>query len=116
MPQVVNNHTPTKQARMLYEALREKGVNAQLEYSDGHKTVDIAILDAHIYIEVDGIQHFTDPEHIMKDFKRSHFSDGDDFNTFHVTNQIIDRYLNEVVDALVKVVEMIAKKQVTSII
>lgn len=79
---------------------------AQLEYSDGHKTVDIAILNPRIYIEVDGLQHFTNPEQIMRDFKRSHFSDGDDFNTFYVTNQIIDRYLDEVVDALVKVVEI----------
>ena len=77
-----------------------------MEYSDGHKTVDIAILNPRIYIEVDGIQHFTNPEQIMRDFKRYHFSDGDDFSTFYVTNQIIDRYLDEVVNALVKVVEM----------
>jgi len=91
---------------MLYEALYKRGIVAQLEYSDGHKTVDIAILKPRIYIEVDGIHHFTNPEQIIRDFKRYHFSDGDDFSTFYVTNQIIEKYLNEVVDALVKVVEI----------
>jgi len=93
------------QAKLLYEALIKKGVNAQLEYSDGHKTVDIAILDAHLYIEVDGIQHFTNPEQIRRDFKRNHYSDGDDFSTFYVTNQIIDNYLEEVTNAIVEVVK-----------
>ena len=43
-------------------------------------------------------------EQIMRDFKRSHYSDGDDFRTFYVTNQIIERYLDQVADALAKVV------------
>lgn len=90
---------------MLYEALCEKGINAQLEYSDGHKTVNIAILEAHLYIEVDGIQHFINSEQIIRDFKRNHFSDGDDFSIFYVTNQIIDTHLDEVVSALAKVIE-----------
>ncbi len=96
----------TKQARMLYDALISKGIIAQLEYSDGHKTVDIAILKPKIYIEVDGLNHFTDAEQIIRDFKRSHFSDGDDFSTFYVTNQIIDNHLEEVVNALVEVVRL----------
>lgn len=99
----------SKHAQMLYEALCNKGLKVELEYSDGHKTVDLAILQPRIYIEVDGIQHFTNPEQILRDFKRYHFSDGDDFNTFYVTNQIIDSHLGEVVDALVKVVEIKSK-------
>ena len=94
----------SNQARKLYEVLCSKGVNAELEYSDGHKTVDIAILNAHLYIEVDGLQHFTNPEQIMRDFKRNHYSDGDDFSTFYVTNQIIDSYLDEVANAIVEVI------------
>ncbi len=75
-----------------------------MEYSDGHETVDIAVLNAHLYIEVDGIQHFTDSEQIIRDFKRNHYSDGDDFSTFYVTNQLIDKYLDEIADALIKVI------------
>ena len=90
---------------MLFDALCNKGIVAQLEYSDGHKTVDTAILNPRIYIEVDGLHHFTDPEQIIRDFKRNHFSDGDDFSTFYVINQILDKYLDQVVDALVQVVK-----------
>jgi len=98
------------QAKLLYEALCKRGVDAILEHSDGHKTVDIAILSAHMYIEVDGIQHFTDPEQIMRDFKRNHFSDGDDFRTFYVTNQIVETHLDDVADAIVRVVENIKSR------
>jgi len=91
-------------ARLLYDALKARNIDAILEYNDGHKTVDIAVLDAKLFIEVDGLQHFTNPEQIMRDFKRSHYSDGDDFRTFYVTNQIIERYLDQVADALAKVV------------
>ena len=101
---------PTKQAKDLYDALRTRGVDAILEYPDGFKTVDIAILPAHIYIEVDGLHHFTDSGQIIRDFKRSHFSDGDDFNTFYVTNQLIDKCLNKIADALAEVVKIKTKK------
>lgn len=103
--QQFNGKVISPYAWRLYKALLEKGVNAKFEYSDGHKTVDIAVLNAHLYIEVDGLQHFTNPEQIMRDFKRNHYSDGDDFSTFYVTNQIIDGYLNKVVDAIVEVIK-----------
>lgn len=101
-----NNIKPASaSAKLLYDALRSRNIEAILEYNDGHKTVDIAILNAKLFIEVDGLQHFTKPEQILRDFKRSHYSDGDDFRTFYVTNQIIEKYLNEVADALVKVIQ-----------
>jgi hypothetical protein len=50
-------HIPTEQEQKLYSALLKRGISAELGYKDGYKTVDIALLDAHIYIEVDGIQH-----------------------------------------------------------
>jgi very-short-patch-repair endonuclease len=101
-----NIRPATEHALKLFDALKSSGIDAKIQYWDGHKTVDIAILRAKLFIEVDGIQHFTDPEQIMRDFKRSHYSDGDDFSTFYVTNQLIDRHLNEVVNALVKVIEI----------
>jgi len=100
-----NIHKPTRQENDLYKALIDKGVKAEQGYWDGHKHVDIAILDAHIYIEVDGNQHFTDPIQIERDFKRYHYSDGDDFNTFYVPNNVIEEHLDEVANALYKVVE-----------
>ncbi len=103
MDQAINNSS-SQHSKMLYDALTARGINAVLEYNDGHKTVDIAVLDAKLFIEVDGLQHFTDPTQITRDFKRSHYSDGDDFSTFYVTNQIIDRCLDQVADALVEVI------------
>ena len=100
----------TKQEKMLYEALCNRGVGATLKYYDKHKTVDIAILGSKIYIEVDGLQHFTKPKQIISDFQRHHYSDDDHVDTFYVTNQIIDKYLDKVVDALVKVIEIKSKK------
>lgn len=99
-----NGKSASASAKLLYEALRARNIDAILEHNDGHKTVDIAVLDAKLFIEVDGLQHFTNPEQILRDFKRSHYSDGDDFRTFYVTNQIIEKYLNEVADAISKVV------------
>ena len=61
-------------------------METKLEHWDNHKHIEIAILDAKIYIEVDGLQHYTDPEEIKRDFKRNHFSDGDDFKTIHIQN------------------------------
>ena len=94
----------TDQARELYELLKQGGINAESEYSDGHKHVDIAIRDAHIYIEVDGLHHFTDPAHIEADFKRSHYSDKGNFDTIHIPNLIIEHHLQEVADAIIQVV------------
>ena len=101
----MNNHQPTDQENKLYDALLAKGIKAIQHYYDGHKTVDIAILQAKLFIEVDGLQHFTDPEQIKSDFKRYHYSDGDDFSTFYITNQLVETHLDDVVNALVKVIE-----------
>jgi very-short-patch-repair endonuclease len=96
---------PSRQAQMLYEALVKRGITCEPEYFDGHKHVDIAVLSARMFIEVDGLNHFVVAEQIIRDFKRSHYSDGDDISTFYVTNQIIDKYLDRVVEALIKVIE-----------
>ena len=95
----------TPQVKSLHEALAKRGIKSIPEYSDGHKHVDLAILEAKLYIEVDGIQNFTKPEQIIADFQRVHYSDRDGFVTFFVTNQIIEKYLDEVANALVVVVK-----------
>lgn len=96
---------PTKNEQLLYDALIKRGVPAKLAHDDGHKTVDIAVLPARLYIEVDDIRHFENPDQIMRDFKRHHFSDGDDFDTFYVTNQIVENRVDKVADALAEVVK-----------
>jgi very-short-patch-repair endonuclease len=93
----------TKHERMLFDALIKDGVPAVLGYNDGYKTVDIAVPTVKLYIEVDGIQHFTDPRQILSDLQRNHFSDGDDFRTFYATNQLVEKHCTEIARALAAV-------------
>src|SRR5882757_9082745 len=44
----------TRHALSLYFLLRKKGIPAELEKCDGYKTIDIAVTDARLNIEVDG--------------------------------------------------------------
>lgn len=97
------NPTVTPQVKSLAHALKNRGLNIKLEYSDGHKHVDIAILDSKIFIEVDGIQHLTNPEQIIRDFNRDHYSDGDDFHTIHIPNELIKTHLEQIADAIAEV-------------
>ena len=97
----------TKQATSLKEALEKRGLECKSEYSDGHKHVDICIPKAKLYIEINGLQHYTDPKQIMSDFNREHYSDKDGFATLPITNQLIDNYLDEVANAIV----VVAKKR-----
>lgn len=110
MNQINQKPFVTPQTSELYEALVKMGVKASLEYPDGHKHVDIAILEARIFIEVDGLHHFTNSEQIERDFKRDHFSDGDDFDTIHIPNIVIEHHLQEVAQAIVEVVKRRIKK------
>lgn len=93
----------TKFSRLLYAALKKRGIEPITEYFDGHKTVDIAILSASLYIEVDGVQHLNKPEQIIRDFKRDYYSTGDEFYTLHIHNDDIKNHLNSIADAIAEV-------------
>jgi len=98
-----NTPQPTQQVLDLIGALKKRGINAEHEYSDGHKHVDIFIPDAKIYIEVDGLQHFTNPKRIISDFKRDHYSDTEGIPTLRITNQLVETHLDEIADAIAEV-------------
>jgi uncharacterized protein YqfB (UPF0267 family) len=94
----------TKQAKDLHSALVSEGVEAELECWDGHKHVDICIPSSKMYIEVDGMHHFTNPDQVARDFIRDHYSDADGFNTLHIPNSVVETELHKVVSAIKKVV------------
>lgn len=96
----------TKQVKSLYSAMIQANIQATPEYWDGHKHIDIAVLPAKLYIEVDGMQHLTDPKQILADFDREHFSDTEGYRTIHISNIVIDEHLNEVVKAISRVIEL----------
>ncbi|OGY90281.1 MAG: hypothetical protein A2677_01420 [Candidatus Komeilibacteria bacterium RIFCSPHIGHO2_01_FULL_52_14] len=99
-----NSPKPTKEVTSLVKALENKGIKVECEYWDGHKHIDIGILSAKIYIEIDGLQHYTNADQIKRDFKRDHFSDGDDFRTIHIPNELIKEHLEKIADAISQVV------------
>lgn len=102
-------NTPTKQTTALTEALRVRGIRVETEYWDGHKHIDVYLPDARIFVEVDGLQHYTNPKQILADFKRDHFSDGDDVPTLRLTNQLIETHLEEIADAITKIASLDSK-------
>jgi len=97
-------HQGTKFQKKLFFALKEKNIDCEYEYWDGHKHVDIAIHDANLLIEVDGKHHYLDPEQFSADLKRTEYSSKDGYITRHFSNRQIDDNLNEIVEAIAEAV------------
>jgi very-short-patch-repair endonuclease len=85
--------TVTRQAIRLSRALKKMSVDNILEYFDGHKTVDMAILNAKLIIEIDGSQHTLDPQQVCADYDREKYSLKDGFFTWRISNRYIDSNL-----------------------
>lgn len=94
----------TKYSRLLRDELHRRGIEPIMEYSDGHKTVDLAILPARIYIEVDGIQHLNNPAQIIRDLKRDYYSSRDGFYTIRIPNEVLKKHPGSIADALAEVI------------
>lgn len=99
MPNIV----PTKFTEELANALRAKGLEIELEHWDGHKHIDIYIPKAAIYIEIDGLHHFTNPDQIEADFKREYYSEMEKLDTIHIPNELIFEHIAMISDAIVEV-------------
>ena len=91
-------------AKVLFDTLLAEGIFSILEHCDEHKCVDIFIPEIKLFIEVDGLSHFIDPEQIMTDFERDHYSDDSGFNTMRIPNILIENHLSSIVSAIRKVV------------
>ncbi len=97
----------TTHEKKLFDALTAEGIFAELAHCDEHKCVDIHIPEINLNIEIDGVNHYTDPEQIMTDILRDNYSERDGFHTFRVPNEAIDNHLNAVVKAVVQVISRI---------
>lgn len=95
----------TPQTNNLVDALKKRGIEVETEHPDGHKHVDIYIPENGMYIEIEGLQHFTDPKQIISDLYRDYYSDKENHFTFRITNQLIDTHLEEIADAIFRVVK-----------
>ena len=99
----MNPNRITPEARALHKALVEEGVPAELEKWDGYKHIDIAIPEAKINIEVDGLPHNFDSEKALQDLKRTYYSFKKGYFTLRIPNSVIREHLDEVVDWVIEI-------------
>ncbi len=95
-----NQPTPSKQTAQLVRALQKLGLKTNTEYFDGHKHIDIFLPDLNIYIEIDGMQHYTNSEQILTDFQRDYYSIREGHYTLRLTNQIVEKFSDKIADAI----------------
>ena len=86
----------TPQAVKLSKALKNLHIEHILEYFDGFKHIDLAILNAKVYIELDGSQHAFTPQQVCIDDDRDQFSVRDGFVTKRYPNSYIDSDVDKV--------------------
>lgn len=80
----------TDEAMAIGAFLKLKGWDVKFEHSDGYKHVDIAILEANVYIEVDGPLHALKKEQALKDLKRTYYSfKNDNIVTLRIPNCLV---------------------------
>jgi very-short-patch-repair endonuclease len=90
----------TTEARLLCDALRDRGFDVEKEKFDGFKHVDLAIAEAKIYIEVEGSHHNLNSEQALRDLKRAVYSSKDGYETISIPNSPIRERLDETADWL----------------
>lgn len=90
----------TPEAIELYLSLKLRGVPAELEKFDGYKTIDIAVVDARVNIEVDGPQHNYKYEQALSDLKRTLYSFQKGYLTLRIPNTLINNNLEETADSI----------------
>ena len=111
MLKIVSHYpTSTQEARALREALEQRGVRVLTEVNDGYKHIDLGIPDAKLNVEVDGIQHLTNPHQILSDLNRGYYSSRDGYSTMHIPNEMIRLHLQEISEALAEASKIREKK------
>jgi very-short-patch-repair endonuclease len=108
---IINNYTiPTKEAKDLKYALEKHGLKVYIELNDGFKNIDLAIPKAKLNIEVDGIQHLTNPNQIVADLSRGYYSHKNGYDTMHIPNEMIHSHLKQISEALAEAAKMREQK------
>jgi very-short-patch-repair endonuclease len=96
-------HKPTYYAYLLKKYLKKLGVRVKEEVSDGYKHIDLSVESARLDIEVDGVQHLTDSQQMITDFKRTDYSKMDGYETIHVHNADLRRDAGGIASAIAEV-------------
>lgn len=95
----ISNQT-TFETMQLYFALRERNVPAELEKDDGFKTIDIAVVEARVNIEVDGGHHNYNSKQALSDLKRTYYSFKKGYLTLRIPNSLVKDCLDETADLI----------------
>lgn len=101
---------PTKEAADLKSEIEKHGVRVLVELHDGHKHIDLTIPKAKLNVEVDGIQHLTNPNQIVTDLSRGYYSHKNGFDTMHIPNEMVRLHLGEISSALAEASKMRERK------
>jgi hypothetical protein len=101
----------TEYALTLYFALKECGVPAELEKYDGFKTIDVAIEEAKVHIEVDGGQHNYSSRQVLSDLQRTYYSFKKGYFTLRIPNSLIRDDLDDTVDLIVDLLKVGRRKE-----
>jgi very-short-patch-repair endonuclease len=88
-------NSPTPEAIKLFDALKKRKVPAKIEKFDGFKTIDIAVPEARVNIEVDGKHHNTDLTQARSDLLRTIFSFKKGYVTLRIPNCLVEHKLEE---------------------
>lgn len=92
----------TDESINLYFALRSRRVPAILEKNDGFKTIDIAVPEAKVNIEVDGGHHSFNPQQALCDLGRTLYSFKRGYSTIRIPNSLIKYNLDQTADLLIE--------------
>ena len=97
---------PTRQAKSLYFALKDRGVIlGRLEKWDGYKHIDIAVPNADMNLEVDGSHHGSDLTQAKSDLKRNLYSFKKGWITLHVPNCLVVHALDETAELIAEFID-----------
>ncbi|SJZ32107.1 DUF559 domain-containing protein [Sediminibacterium ginsengisoli] len=98
--EILEYSTATDYAIELYFALKDRGVPARLEKSDGFKSIDIALPHAKVNIEVDGMHHSYNGKQAMSDLKRTLHSFKKGYSTLRIPNALTEYDLEQTADLI----------------
>ncbi len=94
--------TVSAQELRLSDALKRLDIQHKLEYWDGHKTIDIAILWANLYIELEGLQHGFNARQMSADDDRDAHSQKEGFYTKRIYNDLVDKDVERLASAIAR--------------
>lgn len=89
----------TWETKKLGELLKNYGWHVDYEKYDGHKHIDIAIVDAKMNIEVDGCQHNLNFHQALSDLQREYYSFVKGYITLRIPNSLIKNHTARITTA-----------------